>query len=102
MPWKELNIEEWARKRGIDINELREKEKLIKRIVSIRKNLKLTQADIAKLVGVSQSRIAQIESRIKIEKISFDVLINILRAMGYGFTVSTRKLREPDLGMLAA
>jgi len=40
---------------------------------------------------VSQARIAQIESGIGTAKISFDVLFNILVALGYDYRVVTRK-----------
>jgi transcriptional regulator with XRE-family HTH domain len=62
----------------------------------------LTQSELAALVGVSQSRISQIESRVKVDKITFDVLLSILQAMGFGFSISTKKLREPDLESTAA
>ena len=102
MPWKELKLEKWAKQKGIDLEELRQKEKLIKRIIRARKDLQLTQAELAKLVGVSQSLIVQIESRIKMDRITFDVLLNILQAMGFGYSISTRKVREAKLSSNAA
>ena len=97
MAWEELDIEEWAKEKGVDINELRRKEKLIKKIIRARKNLGLTQKDLAYRVGVSQSRISQIESRIKVDRITFDVLFSVLKAMGFELSVTARKVREPDL-----
>lgn len=102
MAWEEFDIEEWARKKGVDIDELRQKEKLIKKIIKARKDLKLTQAELAHLVGVSQSRISQIESRVRVDKITFDVLLSVLQVMGFGFSITARKVREPDLEELVA
>ena len=102
MPWEELNIEEWAKERDVDIEELRQKEKLIKKIIRARNSSNLTQAELAKLVGVSQSRISQIESRTKIDRIKFDVLLKILQVLGFEFSISTRRTREPKLDEIAA
>ena len=46
------------------------------------------------MVGVSQPRIAQIENRTKVGKISFDVLFNILGVLGHDFKITTRKVRD--------
>lgn len=78
MPWEKMDIDEWAAELGVKINELRQKEQLIEKIVKSRKRFGLTQGQLAEMAGVSQPRIAQIENRTKIGKISFDVLFNIL------------------------
>ena len=63
-------------------NELRQQEQLIEKIVKSRKRSGLTQGQWAEMVGVSQPRIARIENRTKIGKISFAVLFNILAVLG--------------------
>ena len=97
MPWKTVNIDEWAKELGINMNELRQKDRLITLIVKTRKQRGLTQAQLATLVGVSQPRIAQIENRVKIGKITFDVLLHILDGLGHDYKITTRKVRKPDL-----
>lgn len=94
MPWKNVDIDEWAEELGVNINELRQKEQLIEKIVKYRKQFALTQGELAEMVGVSQPRIAQIENRTKIGKISFDVLFNILGVLGHDFKITTRKVRD--------
>ncbi len=94
MPWKKVDIDEWAEELGVNINELRQKEQLIEKIVKSRKGVNLTQGQLAEMVGVSQPRIAQIENRTKIGKISFDVLFNILGVLGHDIRITTRKVRN--------
>lgn len=91
MAWKEVNAEELAASLGINASEAREKQKLMQLIVKIRKEGKVSQAALAKKVGVSQGRIAQIESGIGTSKVSFDVLLNLLRALGYDFKIVAKK-----------
>ena len=91
MPWKELTLRRFAESVGANVAEVREKQRLIEMIAKIRKRQELSQATLAKRVGVSQARIAQIESGIGTAKISFDVLFNILVALGYDYRVVTRK-----------
>jgi predicted transcriptional regulator len=92
MPWKEVSINELAKSLGVDINEVREKQRLIDMIVKIRKSRKMPQTALAKKLGVSQSRIAQIESGIGTSNITFDVLFQLLTALGYGYRVITSKV----------
>lgn len=91
MAWKEVSAEELAASLGIDESEAREKQKLMQLIVKIRKESKLSQAALAKKVGVSQGRIAQIESGIGTAKVTFDVLLNLLKALGYDFKIVAKK-----------
>ena len=91
MPWRELTLRQLAQSVGANVAEVREKQRLIEMIAKIRKRQELSQAALAKKVGVSQARIAQIESGIGTAKISFDVLFNILVALGYDYRVVTRK-----------
>jgi predicted transcriptional regulator len=91
MPWKEVTLRELAKSVGANVSEVREKQRLIEMIVKIRKAQELSQAALAKKIGVSQARIAQIESGVGTAKTSFDVLFNILVALGYDYRVVTTK-----------
>ena len=102
MPWKTINLDDWAKELDINMNELRQKDRLIDLIIKARKQVDLTQAQLGKLVGVSQPRIAQIENRVKIGKITIDVLLHILNELGHEYKITTRKVRKPDLEHLAA
>jgi transcriptional regulator with XRE-family HTH domain len=83
MPWKEVPLQKLAKQLGVDYEEVREKHRLIRQIAKLRKAQGLSQAKLATRVGVSQSRIAQIESGIGTATISFDILFRILGHLGY-------------------
>ncbi len=87
MPWKEMPLSELARSLGADLAEVREKQRLVDMIVKIRKAKKMSQAALAKRLGVSQSRVAQIESGIGTAKVTFDILFHILTSLGYDYKV---------------
>jgi transcriptional regulator with XRE-family HTH domain len=91
MAWKEVSIEELAKSLGANITEIREKQRLVGLIVKTRKAKKLSQAALAKKLGISQARIAQIESGVGTAKVTFDVLFNMLVALGYDYRVVTKK-----------
>ena len=91
MSWKEMSVEQLAKSLGANIVEVREKQRLIDMIVKIRKSKKVSQAALARKIGVSQARIAQIESGIGTSKITFDVIFNILVALGYDYRVTTKR-----------
>lgn len=95
MSWQKVDLKTWAIKLGIDLHELRQKDRLIDQIVTTRKELGLTQTQLAKLVGVSQPRIAQIENRVKIGTIKFDALFKILTTLGYEFNIDTHRVNRP-------
>lgn len=99
MPWQKVDLESWAQEIGVDLLELRQKNQLIEEIVNAREELGLTQVQLAKLVGVSQPRIAQIENRTRIGSIKFDVLLQILGHLGFAFDIRMHKVREPDLSV---
>ena len=102
MPWETVSLDEWAKELGIDIDELRKKDRLIEIIVKTRNRIGLTQAHLAALVEVSQPRIAQIENRVKIGKVTFDVLFKILAALGHDYKITTRRVRTPGIERPAA
>ena len=91
MAWKEISIEELAKSLGANVTEVREKQRLVGLIVKTRKAKKLSQATLAKKLGISQARIAQIESGVGTAKVTFDVLFNMLVALGYDYRVVTKK-----------
>lgn len=82
-----MTTEELAKSLGVNAKEVHEKQKLMSLIVKVRKGLGLSQASLAKKVGVSQSRIAQIESGVGTAKVTFDVLLNVLATLGYDFKI---------------
>ena len=90
MAWKELTLPELADSLGVSIAEVREKQRLIELIVKIRRDRRLSQAALAKKLGISQSRIAQIESGVGTSTVSFDILLSILVTLGYDFKVITK------------
>ena len=91
MAWKELSLPELADSLGVSLSEVREKQRLIDQIVKVRRSRRLSQAALAKKLGLSQSRIAQIESGVGTPTISFDVLLSILVTLGYEFKVVTKE-----------
>jgi len=91
MAWKEVSIEELAKSLGANVTEIREKQRIVGLIVTTRKEKKLSQAALAKKLGLSQARIAQIESGVGTAKVTFDVLFNMLVALGLDYRVVTKK-----------
>jgi transcriptional regulator with XRE-family HTH domain len=91
MPWETLSMEKLAASLGVDINEVREKHRLIDKIIEIRIQKKLSQAKLAKMAKVTQGRIAQIESGIGTSNITFDVLFRLLDILGYKFKIVPTK-----------
>jgi transcriptional regulator with XRE-family HTH domain len=94
MAWKDLSIVELATSLGANVTEIREKQRLVGFIVKTRKEKNLSQAVLAKKLGISQARIAQIESGVSTAKITFDVLFNILVALGYDYRIVTKRRPE--------
>ena len=92
MAWKETNFEKLAKSLGVNPVEVREKQKLIELITEARQEKGLSQAAPAKKLGVSQGRIAQIESGVGTAKVTFDVLMNVLLTLGYEIKIVPRKV----------
>ena len=84
-------IEELTKSLGANATEIREKQRLVGLIVKTRKEKKLSQAALARKLGITQARIAQIESGVGTAKVTFDVLFNMLVALGYDYRVVTKK-----------
>ncbi len=92
MAFKEMTIEKLALSLGVDIEEAREKHRLIELIKKARKEKKYSQAVLAKRIGVTQGRIAQIESGLGVSKVTFEVLFGLLRELGYELKVVAKKV----------
>lgn len=92
MAWKETNFEKLAKSLGVDPAEVREKQKLMELISEARQERGLSQLALAKKLGVSQGRIAQIESGVGTAKVTYDVLLNVLRTLGYEIKIVPRKV----------
>lgn len=92
MAWKEVSVEKLAKSLGVNPVEVREKQKLIELIAEARQEKGLSQAALAKKLGVSQGRIAQIESGVGTAKVTFDVLLNVLLTLGYEIKIVPRKV----------
>lgn len=93
MPWENISLESLAKKHGVSLSEIREKQKLIDLIIAARKEKHMSQTALAKKMGVSQSRIAQIESAILTHKVTFDLLLSILVEIGFDYKVVARKIK---------
>ena len=91
MAWKKVKSKDLAASLGVNASEVREKQKIIKRIVLARKKHGLSQLALAKRMGVTQSRIAQIESGVGTSRVSFDVLLNILTELGYDYEIVSKR-----------
>ncbi len=91
MAWKEMTVEKLAKSLGINASEVREKQRLMTLIIEERKEQGLSQTALVKKLKLSQGRIAQIESGVGTNKVTFDVLLNILNFLGYDFKVTLKK-----------
>lgn len=92
MAWKEMSVEELADSFGVDVQEVREKHRLIELIKKARKEKKVSQAQLAKKLGITQGRIAQVESRKGTAKVTFEVLLSILRELGYECKIVAKRV----------
>jgi DNA-binding XRE family transcriptional regulator len=86
-----INLEDWSNEMGIDIHEIDQKLKIRDIIVKVRKKQEITQEELAEKVGVSRSRVAQIENGIKLHKMSFDILLRVLQGLGYKYNITARR-----------
>lgn len=75
----------------IEIILINEKKKLIEKIVSKRKKLKLSQAEVAKFINSKQPSIARMESG-QVSGVSMDFLMNIAIALEVPISVKTKKV----------
>ncbi len=66
--------------------------RLIELIKKARKETKVSQAQLAKKLGITQGRIAQVESRMGTAKVTFEVLLSILRELGYECKIVAKRV----------
>lgn len=92
MAWKGTSFEKLAKSLGVSAAEIREKQKLIELITEARKDQAISQAALGKKVGVTQGRIAQIESGVGTAKVTFDVLLNVLRELGFDYKIIAKRV----------
>ena len=92
MAWKEMTVDELAKSLGVDVHEVREKHRLIELIKKARKEKKLSQVQLAKKMGVTQGRIAQIESRVGTAKVTLEILLSIIRELGYEYKIVAKRV----------
>jgi DNA-binding XRE family transcriptional regulator len=91
MSWVAISSEQLAKRLGIDYDEQELKHQLIEKLIAIRVKQGLSQAELAKRLKVSQSRIAKIESRIGAAKVSFDTILKTFAALGYICEIKPKK-----------
>lgn len=91
MGFKTVDLRVLSEELGVNYFEVKEKQRLIERIVKLRGDHGLSQIELGKMIGVSQGRIAQIESGVGTSRISFDVIFNIIHALGFNCEVRLRK-----------
>lgn len=87
-----MTVDQLAKSLGVDAHEIREKHRLIELIKKARKEKKMSQVQLAKKVGVTQGRIAQIESRVGTTKVALEILLSILRELGYEYRIVAKKV----------
>ena len=94
MPWKSISTQELAEQLGIDFEGVKRKHRIIDLIVAERKKRRLSQRALAKKLGVSQARIAQIESGVGTKRVTYEALFQILDSLNlsHNITVSGRRV----------
>lgn len=96
MPFETVNTKKLAAKYGIDLATISAKHKLIDKIKKARIEQGLSQNDLAQRINKSQSFIAKIESGIGTKNFSFDLLLLILKSLGYEYKITMKKLGSED------
>jgi transcriptional regulator with XRE-family HTH domain len=91
MPWIEKSSAELAKDLGIDHDAVREKVRVISEIVRVRKAKGLTQVEFAKIAGVSQARIGQIEGGLGGVHTTLDTLLRMLRLLGVEHRITFKR-----------
>lgn len=91
MPFKDFDFEALAKRSGADAATAREKVRVIAEIVRVRKARGLSQAAFAKLAGVSQARIAQVEGGAGGAHVTLDTLLRMLKLLGVDYRISFKR-----------
>ena len=90
MPYQTIDLKAVAMRYGVDIEQIRIKQTLIDKIIESRIKKGLTQTDVAKKINKSQSYIAKIESGLNTKNFSFELLLGILKQLGYSYKISLK------------
>ena len=88
MPWKEMDLDVLAEKSGVDTATAKEKVRVIAELIRARKTRGLTQAQFAKMAGVSQARIAQVEGGVRGAHVTLDTLLRMLKLLGVEYRIT--------------
>ncbi len=75
----------------IDLALIREKKKLIDKLVTKRMKLKLSQAEVAKLIGTKQPAIARMESGL-VSEVGMDFLVKAAIALNVSISIKSCKV----------
>ncbi len=78
------NIKEYINKEEISESEF----ELIMNIVKLRKDMKISQTELEKLTGISQTNIARFEKNIHSSSLS--TVLRVLNALGYKLTITKK------------
>jgi len=64
-----------------------DKQRLLALIKTEREKRSLSQTELAKMLNLSQGRVAQLESKQGSQKVSYDVILSTLEALGYAYRI---------------
>ena len=94
LPWRipvcEVYAEPKATQKQLDDSQFNVETWLEQKIAGKFSYAGFTRPRLAKELGISQARVAQIESGVGTAKVTFDVLFNMLVALGLDYKVVTR------------
>lgn len=76
---------------NVEMALVREKKKLIEKLVAKRAKLKLSQAKVATLVGSKQPAIARMESG-QVSEVSMDFLVKVAMALSVSISIKATKV----------
>jgi predicted XRE-type DNA-binding protein len=76
---------------AVEIALVKEKKKLIEKLVAKRSKMQLSQAKVAKLIGSKQPAIARMESG-QVSEVSMDFLIKIALALNVPISIKAQKV----------
>ena len=74
----------------VEISLIKEKKKLIDKLITKRDKLKLSQAAVAKMIGSKQPAIARMESG-QVSEVSMDFLVKVAMALKVSISIKARK-----------
>jgi len=75
----------------VEISLIKEKKKLIEKLIAKRDKLKLSQAAVAKMIGSKQPAIARMESG-QVSEVSMDFLVKVAMALKVSISIRARKV----------